>query len=1013
MKVLAILLAAAPLLWCGAPDAAAPPAPFVSGPAESVTARAFRLPVRRFGAEAGLPDDNVHAMVLAPDGHLLVGTTDGLSRYDGVRFEPLPLPKPGRRPTVVSLLRDGESVWIGTDEAGLWRLEGEAFVEVGAEGLTEERDGRPRLASLPRIFSIAAAADGVWVACEAGVFRCSKSTCRRWTREPAAAVLEGRWAGERVLWVGVDAIGLVRLRLTDEPLAGELAAAGTVLSRRDGLPNNAVRALIQWGGEHDEDLWIGTGLGVARQTTKGITRWMHETHSGVMHAFGFSPYQRADGERRLRVALGGGGIGEWREDGNFTRISVHDGLPSDRVRSLLATGGEGGPLWIGTLGAGLARLEAGLWRQFDEADGLPHRTAIAVGEATFPDGRRSHWIATAKGAVRFVDGRWRPFLPALLREREITAIAPREGGGLWLATDIGLAKWEGGKPHIFNLSNSRLPGLQVTSLAEFTGLGRRAVWLSTRHGIARIVGDAIERIDLSPELPAGSGAGMLLAVPQLDGGSLFAFGTGITWLRADGRRSHIGTPCLPHEHAIAGAWRDADELWVGTRGGLARIRFLPAGPSCESMPPQLLPPRAVKSVLVGRDGMIYVFSYGSAARLVVSREEALDRSRVEFLGPGDGLRSMEFQRDGFVDADSRIWVTTSAGVAMLEPGPPPATSGLAQLRFTHASADGRALRPGASVPFGAAIALRWRLLDFSREDRVRYRTQWVGIDAEPGKWEVRNELPQSRLPAGNYELRVWARDAHGAEHGPVAFGFTVAPPWWLQPWFLSAAALAALLAIGTFVHWRDRVLRARAAMLERIVGERTEALRQANAELDHLANSDALTGVFNRRHFYEHYRGRIFDQPVALVFLDIDHFKNINDRHGHGGGDAVLVETARRLTALGAPVFRMGGEEFLLLPTLADVAPPELGRWAEKILGALRASPMEVDGRSLDVRCSVGIAVHPFGSAPAPALDVAMTLADRALYRAKQNGRDRAVLVMPLNGHYCEAESNLEWIEVV
>jgi ligand-binding sensor domain-containing protein len=105
---LTTLVLAALLLGTG--RLAAIPMPVASGPAVVVSTRAFRLPLRHFGAHEGLSDDTVNTMVLAPDGYLLVGTTDGLSRYDGVRFEPLVLPAAGKRPVVHSLLRHGASV---------------------------------------------------------------------------------------------------------------------------------------------------------------------------------------------------------------------------------------------------------------------------------------------------------------------------------------------------------------------------------------------------------------------------------------------------------------------------------------------------------------------------------------------------------------------------------------------------------------------------------------------------------------------------------------------------------------------------------------------------------------------------------------------------------------------------------------------------------------------------------------------------------------------------------------
>ncbi|MBL9213288.1 MAG: diguanylate cyclase [Opitutaceae bacterium] len=176
------------------------------------------------------------------------------------------------------------------------------------------------------------------------------------------------------------------------------------------------------------------------------------------------------------------------------------------------------------------------------------------------------------------------------------------------------------------------------------------------------------------------------------------------------------------------------------------------------------------------------------------------------------------------------------------------------------------------------------------------------------------------------------------------------------------------------------------------LGATLETLRQ-------LATRDALTGLLNRREFdrilaEEHARALRFGEPLALLMVDLDHFKAINDRHGHPAGDAVLVEVARRLTAQVRTVdrvMRLGGEEFALLlaqTTLEGAVPV-----AERIAAALRDEPVVAGSAGpLAVTASVGVAALP-GQADAPAALVAA--ADRALYAAKAAGRDRVVAAAP------------------
>jgi diguanylate cyclase (GGDEF)-like protein/PAS domain S-box-containing protein len=170
------------------------------------------------------------------------------------------------------------------------------------------------------------------------------------------------------------------------------------------------------------------------------------------------------------------------------------------------------------------------------------------------------------------------------------------------------------------------------------------------------------------------------------------------------------------------------------------------------------------------------------------------------------------------------------------------------------------------------------------------------------------------------------------------------------------------------------------------------AMKNVQQELQRLARIDTLTGLANRRQFDEMLeqslaRHRRTKRPLALIFLDVDHFKAINDGHGHGAGDAVLKKFASRLqhslreTDVAA---RLSGDEFVvILDGLA--ARDEAVAVADKLLHAIRA-PMAVGGKVLRVTVSMGLAYQD-GSVDVEA-QALMARADRALYRVKEGGRD-------------------------
>jgi diguanylate cyclase len=202
---------------------------------------------------------------------------------------------------------------------------------------------------------------------------------------------------------------------------------------------------------------------------------------------------------------------------------------------------------------------------------------------------------------------------------------------------------------------------------------------------------------------------------------------------------------------------------------------------------------------------------------------------------------------------------------------------------------------------------------------------------------------------------------------------------------------AVLLAYG-FIHlvgiWSSSTLHnLRRRQFEALVGEQA-----AVSEMQRLVHTDSLTGLLSRRHFMELAdqeldRFRRYQARFTTLIVDLDHFKPINDRFGHGAGDEVLrrfAELLRRQSRRNDLVGRLGGEEFcLVLPETVLVAGQEV---AERIVTECRRLEIPVDGRRLSVTVSVGVTeVDPDDA------DFSNVLrrADTALYSAKEQGRNR------------------------
>ncbi|TSE38064.1 putative diguanylate cyclase YdaM [Tepidimonas fonticaldi] len=208
---------------------------------------------------------------------------------------------------------------------------------------------------------------------------------------------------------------------------------------------------------------------------------------------------------------------------------------------------------------------------------------------------------------------------------------------------------------------------------------------------------------------------------------------------------------------------------------------------------------------------------------------------------------------------------------------------------------------------------------------------------------------------------------------------------------MNAASATALAILVSILFWRHY---ARTELLQRALAESNRQLEAQRAELEALATRDPLTGLLNRREFvrqaeHELARARRLGAPLTLIMLDLDHFKAINDRHGHAVGDEVLRQTARYMagsTRQTDRVARFGGEEFVLL--LPDTSAEQAWHLADK----LREGLARVCIPTLGVPVTASLGVASVLGTESVTLEAVLHRADQAMYEAKRSGRNRTVV---------------------
>jgi diguanylate cyclase (GGDEF)-like protein len=414
--------------------------------------------------------------------------------------------------------------------------------------------------------------------------------------------------------------------------------------------------------------------------------------------------------------------------------------------------------------------------------------------------------------------------------------------------------------------------------------------------------------------------------------------------------------------------------------------------------------------------MLNAVADGRAARVEVEHYNEIDGMANSQANGSSGPSAILHQ-------DGTFWVVTAGGLSTVDPLrlqrfrerlAPPAV-------IENVQVDGAPLHwQGSdhnSIPGGRRLSVSYVGLSYLLSERIRYRTRLDGLDKGWIERGQQRSVEFIGLPPGDYTLHVSAAHPGGAwSDSEAVWEFTVEPFLWQRHSVQLIAALLLLAGLVALYRYLINRYKASNVRLARMVQEATldlqtqtvnlQALNQEKTELadrlavqaeafERQAREDALTGLPNRRAFDEALardfaRSQRSHHPLCLVVLDIDHFKEVNDRHSHSVGDVVLVEVARLLASAcrdsDMPA-RTGGEEFALL--LNDTRLDEAAQVCARLRGLFHDHPDWAGIPGLKVTFSAGL-VELDAADRTPML--LYQRADRALYRAKSEGRDRTAI---------------------
>ncbi len=918
-------------------------------------------PFRTYGSESGL--GSLAAMCLAQDtdGYLWVATQDGAYRYNGTTFERFGLQE-GLPSTFISSLRaarDG-SVWVGT-AAGTARFNGTRFeIEPSLPGVAPNAisadDANHLYVALPQGLVVRAGARGfapvpgwpagseatgvwcdgnagVWAATQGAVGKLEGGTWTWWTVTPR----------ERIDGVVVDADGRVWARSGNHlwSKGSADAAFGDVSNSLPATSNNGYLCL-----DAHRNLWVPTDAGVAIHDRNG-----------------------------------------WRV------IGQHEGLPTEWARDVLED--REGSIWIASLGVH-RMLGRGELVSYKRSNGLPNEVTWC-----FLWDRDGHLlVGTDAGLARSKKDGW-TVVPGTERMqiRSVVADESAPGGelsaGATASTALrGQVLWASGSPAII----VRLGADGVKRYGEGEGVVARAVlalmrdhtrsiWAATRGG-GLLRKAANEEMFRRVDLPRGRANEDIRTIIEDREGRVWAGGEEGLACLAHGRWTRFGVP-EGFARNYVGLVRQTrrGDFWSSYFEPIGVVRFV-AEERGEQVVPHLVQriPYTNRVYLLGEDarGRLWVGT-GAGAEVFDARETA-------HISSTDGLAGDDTDSQAFYcDASGDVFIGTSSGFSHYVPRADQPRLDPPRVRLTSVNVGPR---HGFEASFSA--------LSYFKPDIVEYEVRMAGLDdtwqrvAEPrARW--------SALPPGDYRFEARGRLRPGAWSEPATYDVVVAPAWWQTR---TSRALGVLLLVALV--WL--IFRGRVALLRRRNRELEALIEQRTRQLAELTVTDALTGMKNRRYLQlcmpEYTSDALRKHEVLnregagagsgnadLIFflLDLDWFKDVNDRFGHLAGDEVLVALSALLSKTmreSDTLVRWGGEEFLFIARNASRA--EAPMIAERMRAAVEGHEFYTNDAVVRLTCSIGFAAFPFitGDRQRFSWEDVVDVADVCLYAAKRAGRD-------------------------
>lgn len=803
-----------------------------------------RFSFRSWQRSDGLPQNAVRALAQTPDGYLWIGSDDGVTRFDGVRFVSFGTREGLRVNRVRTLFADARgALWIGTENAGL-----ACFAEGGFSTVTA-KDG---LRSDAVNAFAQDAEQRLWVGTEGGLSVLNQSQpvalggAAEFEHAPVQTLFRDR---DGVMWIGARGIGVFSW--------SQGQSQRVIEPSLDDLLRDPHALLVDRAGR----LWIGAGDDfVLCREGREWRRYRIPRH--LARPFVTALAEQPDG------SIWAGSVSEGLfhfKEGRLEAVNASSGLSESAVEALLVD--HDGRLWVGT-GAGLDRLQPQVVTPYGPGEGLGYGAVNGLAEVA----PGVIWAVKPEDGIYQWSGReGRGFdrlntTAALGRDAQVRALLAPVDGSCWLGSERGLGRVK--EPitapelveHALPVTNA------VTALAEasageiWAGTGQGELWVLRNTGWAR-----------GPQL---SGSNAISAIVGGRDGKLWVgtAGSGLVLLRGNESRRWSKIDGLLSDNIRTLCVETNDTVWIGTAGGgLSRWRD---GRLVSFSLREGLPDSTISQILEDDKQRLWLGNNRGIACVSKRDLEDLASGRSTMLFPQvfdrrDGMLSDEcvggFFPAGLKTQSGLLCFPTLKGIAVVDPRlqkpdlrPPRVlieevvldddVLGGNLLAGAARTADGQSPRPALRIPPGNhRIEFHYTGLSFTAPERVRFRYRLEGLDANWLEAGTRRTAFFTYLPPGEYRFHVEACNADGvwSEDGP-SVAFTVLPHLWQAWWFVGLTGVALILAVaGTVRVVEKRKHQNRLKLIERERAVERERARIAQDLHDDLGSSLARISLLS------------------------------------------------------------------------------------------------------------------------------------------------------------------------